>query len=867
MTWWQRLLFRRRAERELDAELRDHLDRLTTEYSATGEPMPDARRQAVLDFGGLDQIKEMCRDVRPARSLEILGRDVWYGLRVLKRSPSFTFVAIACLSLGVGVNTAVFSVFNAVLLKPLPYRQPEELVVVFKTSPQRNIDRTTFGPAEFLDWHGRLSSFTGLAAYQPWAPTLTGVEQTERLVGIRGSGDLMPTLGVAASAGRVLLPDDATARARVVVVSQTLWRRVFHSDPALIGRPVRLDGQPYTVVGIMPATFQFPTRHAEIWTPLMFDASQADRGEIGTAMIARLGPGATLARARADLAASMGTLRQEHADTYAGWEANAIPLRDWHIGASHRRTLWLLIGAVAIVLLTACANVANLLLAWGSARREEFAIRLTLGSSRLRIISQLLTECALLGLGGLVLGLALSVWAREAFVNLLPSGSPFRLLPIVTDWRVITYAVGIALVSVLTAGLAPVRHALRFDPSSMQGSRVASTRLRGSLLVAQAAATVLLLAGAGLLGRSFLNVWNLDPGFSRASVLTARIGLPGGAPASRQIEFFDDLLGRLASAPGSLAAGAISNLPLGGQGSSNYISIEGRPELHSGGEHASAERLSVTPGVLQALRIQVLEGRTFTAADAASAPLVVLVNRTFAARFYPGESPVGKRIKRGTPQAPFPWMTIVGVVGDIKFSSLLDDVEPTIFLAHTQTPVAAMTLVLRTDAPVSAMTAQLRSAVRAIDPNLPVGAIRPFDDIVFDSLADRTFPMLWFACFATLAVMLSALGVHGVVSYALAQRRREFGIRLALGATPRRLLAQALRQSLLPTVAGCALGLGATVWLTRVLSSLAYGIDVRELLWLSAAAAVLPVVVALVSAYPSARRVVSLNPTSVLRLG
>lgn len=857
---------RRRFEDELAEELETHRSLRQRQLEQAGLSARDAEAASRRALGNTTLASEEVRDVRVIRWVETLRRDLGYAFRVLRRNPSFAAVAIGCLALGIGANAAVFSVFSAVLLRPLPYRDPDQLAILCKTSTQRTVSRLTFGPAELLDWHGELTSLTGPAAYQPWAPNLTGVEQSEQLVGVRGSGDLMPLLGVAASAGRVLVPEDVTGRARVVVVSHGLWRRVFRGDPALVGRGIRLDGELHTVVGIMPESFQFPTRQAEIWSPLAIDPGRVDRGEIGTALIGRLAAGATMAQAKAELDARMRALRQAYPGSYTGWDADVVPLRDWHIGANQRRTLWLLLGAVAIVLLASCANVANMLLAWGSARRDEIAVRLTLGSSRGRIVSQLLTECVLLGLGGAALGLALSVWARETFVNLLPPGSPFGLMPIETDWRVVAYALGVAMVSVLAAGLAPVRHALRTELISAHGPRVSATRLRASLLVAQTAATVLLLAGAGLLVRSFVNVWTLDPGFSRTNVQTSRIGLPGGAPASRRIAFFDDLVGRLASAPGAQAVGAISNLPLGGEGSSNYISIEGRPELHTESHHPGAERLSVTPGVFSALRISLLEGRTFTASDTAAAPLVVIVNRTLAARFFPNESAVGKRIKRGTPQAPFPWMTIVGVVGDIKLAGLLGDVGPTIFLAHTQTPTAVMTLVLRTDAPAGAVTEQVRSAVRTIDPNQPVGAIRPFDDIVFDSLAHRTFPMLWIACFAGLAVLLSALGVHGVVSYALAQRRREFGIRLALGASRQRLLGQVLRQSLLPTALGCVLGLAAALWLMRTLSSLVFGIGLGDQIGLFAAAAVFPVIVALASSYPSARRVTALDPTMVLRL-
>jgi putative ABC transport system permease protein len=800
---------------------------------------------------------------RWTRLLGIFVRDARYAARALLKNPRFSAVALVCLALGIGANAAVFSVFNAVLLRPLPYERPDQLGVVFKTSPARNVAVSTFGPAEFFDWNGKTASFESLARYHFWSPTITGVDQSERLTAIRGSGGLLQMLGVRPLAGRIFLPEDEASTTRVVVLSHRLWQRVFHGDSTLVGRAIRLDGEFYNVLGIMPPAFQFPTGQFDLWSPAAIDPASADRGEIGTMLLARLRSGSSLAQARAELASKIQALRVEHVRAYDRWEAEIVPLRAWYVGASQRNTLWLLVGAVGVVLLIACANVANLLLARGSARRSEILIRLALGASRRRVVLQLLIESLTLGVAGGLLGLLLSVWARKAFLNLLPDSSLYRLTAIDIDWRVLLYALALSLVSAVVFGLVPALRATRVTLTGVHAGRVTSTRLRSTLLVAQTATTVLLLAGAILLVRSFMNIWRIDPGFSRSDVVAAPISLPG-IPGAGQTAFYDQLLDRLAAAPDLQAVGAVSNLPLGGGGSSNYISFENRPDLHADqSSQPGAERLSISPALFQTLRIPVLEGRAFTPADSAGAPLVVIVNRTLAARYYPGQSPVGQRIKRGTPTAPFPWMMIVGVVGDVKLSSLLGGVGPTIYLPYAQTPVSAMTVVMRTEAPAATMAAHLQSAVRSINPDQPVGATRPFDDIVLDSLASRRLPMLWIVLFAAMAVALSALGVHGVVSYALQQRAREFAIRLALGAKPANLVSLALRQALVPTAIGSALGLGLAAGLTGLLRSLVFDVSVRDLVSFAIAAA-LPVLVALVSSYPSARTSAAQNPTMVL---
>lgn len=864
MSWLTRLLLRRRAEIELDAELRDHVERLVADYRAAGMSDREARRRARAEFGGVERVKEDCRDVRPARWLEVLLQDVRHAGRVLRRHAGFASTTVLCLALGIGANAAVFSVFSAVLLRPLPYTNPDRLGIVYKTSRTQQDRRSTFGPAEFLDWRNDTHSFEALAMYVPWTPSLTGVDQAAYLTGIRGSGALLHTLGVAPLLGRTFGDADEKSGEHVVVISHRLWQQAFHGDATLLGRGVVLDGQPHIIIGIMPPAFQFPGRQVDVWAPLTIRPEAIDRGEVGFPMLARLRPGVSWAQASAELAARVQTLRREYANTYDDTAAGLLPLRDWLVGGNPRQTLWLLLGAVAVLLLTACVNVANLMLAHGMARRQEMLVRLALGATRRRVMGQLLTESVLLGLAGCVLGLLISLWARDAFVNLLPAGSAYRLAPIVLDWRVITYSLVLSMASVVGAGLLPAIRAARSDLAT-HGPRVTRVSVRAGLLVAQTAAAVVLLAGATLLVRSFVNVWNIDTGFSRANVVAGRVSLPTSTPPPAQTAFYDRLLDRLAAAPQVEAVGAVSFLPLSGEGSGGYFTIEGRPDLDlARGTQPGAARLSVTPGFFSTLQIPVVDGRTFGPADTNGTPLVV-INRAFADQFFPGVSPVGRRIKRGTLPAPFPWMTVIGVVGNVKLLSLFDQTTPTVFLSHAQTPSAAMTVVSRTAGTAEAMALHLRSAVQSIDPTQPVGAVRPFDDVVLDSLTAQRFPMLWLVCFALLAVTLSALGVHGVVSYALRERQREFVIRSVLGTSPSKLARLALRQGLWPTAIGCGIGVLAALALARLVAHLAYGVEIHDRTSLGLAL-VLPLLVAIAASYPSVRRVTHENPATILRL-
>ena len=791
-----------------------------------------------------------------------LFSDLRYALRLARRAPGFTAVAVVCLALGIGANTAVFSVFNTLLLRPLPYRDADRLMAVYETNPGRGWQQAQVCPADFLDWRDQARSFESLAAYRGWTPTLTGVPQAERLAGLRASGALFHTLGVEPLAGRTMNAEDERLRARVVVISHALWHRVFGGDPRLVGRSVRLDGDSYEVVGIMPREFQFPDRQAELWTPMNLDALRGQRGEHELRVIARLQPDTDRERARIELIALMGRIDAEFKN--AGCSADAVPLRDWYVGAATRRTLWLLLGAVSLVLLIACANVANLLLAHASTRESELAIRVTLGATRRRLIAQRFTESAVMAIAGAAFGLGFAVWSRDALLALLPATSVYRLIPAAIDWRVLVYTLALSLATALLFGVLPAISGSRHGIVRIQ-ARGASSRLRGTLLVVQTALAMTLLAGAGLLVRSFLNVWRVDPGFSAGQVLTARVNLPPRFGESDQPAFFDTLLFRLRAAPAVEAAGAVTNIPLGGAGNSSYVTLEGRPAPPDNAiDRPAADRVVVTPGYFEAMRIPLQEGRFFTGADTAGAAGVAIVNREFARRFWPDESPLGRRIKRGTPQAPFPWLTIVGVVGNVKHGGLTSASAPTVYLHHQQTPAAAMTVVVRSTSDPAVMTTRIRSAVREVDADLPVTTIRTLDDVVLGSLAFRWLPTIWMTAFAGLALLVAGLGVYGVVSYAVTRRSREFGIRLALGAERRDLITLAVRQGVWPVALGSVIGGVLAVNLTRFIGGLLHGVGPTDLPSLLTALGLM-LGVSVIASYPPARRVARQDPNLALR--
>ena len=791
-----------------------------------------------------------------------IWQDLRFALKSLTRTPVFAAVAICSLALGIGTNAAVFSVFNAILLRPFPYHDPEKLVAVFETNPKQGVTVTTVCPPDFLDWRRDLTMLEKPAAFRGFEPNLTGVETPERLAGMRVTGDFFATLGTHPLAGRVLNRDDERANNRVVVISQSLRRRVGAQDRDVIGRSFLLNGESHTVVGVMPASFQFPNRLIEVWAPLNLDAERNDLAEHSLRVVARLRAGARLQGARAELTALMARRGPEN----EGDSADLMSLRDWYVGANSRRTLWALLGAVALLLLTACANVANLLLARGSGRTRELLVRAAIGATRGRLLGQLAIESLVLSVVAGAVGLLFAMWSADVLIASLPAGSVYRLAPPTMDWRVLLYTTGLSTIAALLFGAFP---ALRYSRAQLNPSQASTgMSLRGSqrvLLVAQTALAVTLICGAGLLGRGFAAVWSINPGFSSGDVMSARVSVPSSQSDTRAVEFFTDVLRRVAANPSVAAAAAVTFLPLSGEGSGGFITFEGREAMSAeSGNRPGAGRLIVTPGYFNTLGITLREGRPFTDADRADTLPVVVINEAMARRYWPGESPIGKRIKRGIPTATFPWLTIVGVAADVKQFSLMEQPGSLIYLPLTQMPASSMSLMVRSTLSDNAAASLLRTAVRSVDRDQPIAWIRPLDDLVFGSVGGRWLPLLWVSVFAALALVLAGLGVYGVVGYIVEQRRREFGIRMALGADRATLIRLAVRHGLLPALGGTVIGMAAAALLARANSTLFAGVQSFDVPAFAASAAIL-VAIALVAAYPPARRIANEDAVMALR--
>lgn len=848
------------AEREMAREIRAHLALLEEEFEHRGLPPEEAKLAALRAYGGVEQSKELHREARSFIWLEQTLRDVQYGARGLFRTRAFTAAAAIALALGIGANTAVFSVVNAILLRPLPFDDPDRLAAVFETQKS---SRSQVCEADFQDWRERTASFDSMSAFTWWSPNLTGVEEPESLSGLRASGELFETLGIHAAMGRTFGRDAERESARVVVISDSFWRRKFGGDPSLVGKSLRLNGQSFEVIGIMPPGFYFPHREIELWIPMPFRAG-ARRGELEYQAIGRLKPGVTLQQAEAELVSLMKGIAEEF-PLNVNSSAGLMPLHESYAGEG-KRSLLTLLGAVTLVLLLACANVANLLLAKGSSREHELLIRSSLGASRGRLIAQLLTESALLGLVGGGLGLLFAVFSRSGLMAMLPSAAAEYFGPVAIDIRVAAYALAISLASGLIFGIAPALRTSRVNLRPQTGaSRVTARNLHGTMLAVQTALALILLTGAALMMRSFVNVYRVDPGFSTENVQTARINLQAWRyqPESEFAGFFGKVLERVSAIPGVRGAGAVTNLPLSGEGSGGYISFDDRPAPPPG-QTAGAARQIVSPGYFQAMRIPLIEGRTFTEADRAGAPNVAIVDQAMARRFWPGQSPLGRRIKRGTLPAPFPWLTVIGVVGEVKHFSLTGNAGPTVFLPYLQSPSPAMNIVVRGDASPQTLAAHIRAAVRAVDPDQPLAAVRTLDDVRWGSLSPRRMMALWLGIFSAIALVLAAVGVYGVVNYAVAQRTREFGIRVALGAEGRDLLMTAVGRGLAAVGVGIAIGLVGSVGMTRLLRSELYGVGPFDALTFVGSAAVLAVV-GVAASYLPARRAMSLDPVAALR--
>jgi predicted permease len=805
--------------------------------------------------------------------VETMLQDLRYGLRMLVGSPAFTFVAVLTLALGIGASTAIFSVVNGVLLRPFPFEDPERVVTLWENNVKDGIERDDVSPPNFLDWQDQSSAFDEMAAINPHSFDYAGNGEPDVLVASRVTTGFFRILGVEALHGRTFLPEEyEPGGGQVVVLSYGVWQQKFGGDPSIVGERLVLDDQPYTVVGVMPREFQLNlfAREAEVWAPEVFgEAARRQRRATYLKVIARLEPGTTPAQARAEMATVASRLAAEHPQTNAGIGVTVVPLPEQLVGRV-RQALMVLFGAVGFVLLIACANVANLLLARGGEREREFAIRAAMGADRSRLVRQFLTESALLALLGCAGGLVLASWALDLIVAVSPAGIP-RMQDVGLDRPVLGFAVGISLLTALVFGAAPSFQFSRLDlvRSLKEAGQTASAspvrhRLRSLLVVAEVALAVVLLAGAGLLLRSFVSLLRVDPGFAVDSVATLQVFVwDRYARPDERIGYFQQAHERLLELPGVEAAGAVSALPLLDSSStpSFPFAVEGRPAPPSGQEPTVTYTVA-TIDYFRAMRIPLVSGRTFDRFDTQERVRVALVNETLARREWPGEDPVGKRI---TVQARKPvTLEVAGVVGDTRQAGLESESRPELFVPHAQDPSGSMIFVVRTATEPAAMLAAIKARIWEVNKTQPFYRVATMEQLLAASLAERRFSMLLMGSFAVLALVLAAVGIYGVISFATNQRTREIGIRLALGAQPRDVLGLVVSQGMMPVMVGLATGLAGALALARAISSLLYGVSPADPITFAGISLVLGGA-ALLACYLPARRAARVDPVVALR--
>jgi putative ABC transport system permease protein len=871
------LLRRALVERELDEELRHHIEQQTEQNVRLGMSPEEARDEARKAFGGVEQSKERSRDARGVRWIEELWQDLRYGLRMLLKNRGFTVVAMLTLALGIGANTAIFSVVNSVLLRSLPYQDPERIVQIWNA----NGGLTTQGPIsepEFNEYRNQSQSFDQVAAYVVFPNNLTGIKEPERVLTAATSSGFFPALGVRMELGRPYSSDeDQRGRNGVVVLSHRLWQRHFSSDPNLIGKAIILNGRSRTVIGITPPGFGFPSDKVDAWTPAAINPASTTTGAHYLNVIARLRPESALDQAKAELKVAVDRIKQRFPEYYKGAEgftARVVPLREEIVG-DIRPALLVLFGSVGFILLIACANVANLLLARAATRQKEVAVRMALGASRRRILRQLLTESLLLSVLGGAFGLLLAYWGIRFLVAERPPALP-RIDEINIDGWALGFTMLVSLLTGMIFGLAPALYSSKPDlnGSLKEGGRggaesMGHNRARGLLVVSQVTLSVVLLVGAGLMIKSFWRLMQVNPGYNPENVLTLRLSLPGGTPYPQAIAFYQQLTQRAAALPGAQAAAIVSQLPLDAPRSNVSFEVEGQPSEFNNDDDPIADFNTISSDYFLTMGIPLLHGRSFTDRDNAQSPTVVIVNQSLARRLWPGEDPIGKRIRL---IEGMPWMSIVGVAPDLKNQSLSAVARQEIYLPYVQanfgqnqnfTPYT-IGLVARAALDPASLSGAIRGEVRALDKSLPVYDIKPMERIVADSISQPHFTTLLLSGFAGIALILVTVGVYGVISYSVAQRTREIGIRKALGAQTRDVMTLFVGQGLALALIGVTIGSVVAFALTRVMTKLLYEVSATDAATFIAVP-LLITTVSLMACYVPVRRAVKIDPMIALR--
>ena len=873
---WLRSLFRRNtAEKELGSELRFHIERQVEENIAAGMPPKEARRAAIREFGGVEQAKEECRDARRVNYLENLTKDIRYGFRMLRKSPSFTFFAVAVLALGIAANSAIFSIADAVLVRPLPYADSNRLVIVWEEASAYGFPKNTPAPGNFSDWKSRNQVFDDVAATGFGGSfNLTGKGLPEKLTGREATANLFSVLGVTPALGRDFRPeDDIPGATPVAILSHGLWLRRFGGDPQILGKDISLNYEKCIVVGVMKSGFQFPDRETELWVPERFTKKQlANHDSHYLEVVARLKPGVSLKAANADLSVIAHQVEKEHPDSNSKVGAFAVPLREEFAGDT-RPAILMLVGAVCFVLLIACANVANLLLSRATGRRREMAMRLALGATRTRIVQQMLTESVLLAIFAGFAGLLLSVWGTRFLAKLIPA-SIAPLSGTGVDGRVLLFTLAVTLATGILFGIIPASRVSQFHltPSLKQGggqSGVGSggQRLRDGLVICEVALAIILLAGGALMIRSLQNLYHLDPGFRAEHVLVAHTPLPAQRykDLAQRTAFYDQVLAKVESLPGVVAAGYTTWIPLTNEGGAMGVTLEGRPEPAPGQAFVPNVRI-ISKDYAAALGMKLIEGRLFERGDGFGKPLVALVNQTMARNYWSGENPVGKRFKTGGFAEKSPWITVAGIVGDIHQAGPDLPARAEMYFPYQQQDdgFSPEYLAVRTSGEPMALAEIVRQQVWAVDKEQPVAGVMPLEDLVDDNLSARKMQASLLSGFAGLALLLVTLGIYAVLSFAVTQRTQEIGVRVALGAQPRDVLLMIFSQGFKLFLIGAAIGLAGALALSRALVHLLFGVSAYDPASF-ASVTILLAVVALLACYVPARRATRVDPLIALR--
>lgn len=861
-----------RAEREMAREIESHLALLQEDLERRGLNPEEAKLAARRQYGGVEQAKELHREARSFLWLEQRLKDIRYGARNLLRTPGFTAVAILTLALGIGANTAVFSVVNAVLLRPLAYRDPDRLVTLLHdgTDP--------VAVANYIDWRDQSRSFEAMGAAEYWSPNLTNSDPPEHLIGLKLTQELLPMLGIEPLLGRLFIAgEDQKGSEHEVILSYRLWVRRFNRDPAVLGKQITLNGEGYTVVGVMPKEFKFApfwATRAELWVPQAFGDRIHNRGGNSLRVFARLKQDATLAQARAEMATITARLDRQYPGSNRRVEIT--PLKENVVGKVETPLL-MLMGAVGFVLLIACANVTHMLLARTADRQREIAVRTALGAGRARVIGQFLTENFLLASAGASAGLLIAFWGTKALVALSPAYLP-GVDNVGIDARVLLFSLGATVLMSVVFGLAPAMHAAigNLSGALKEGGRAGTdgrrrNQIRSFLVASEFALAFVLLIGAGLMIRSFSALQSVDPGFNPKNVLSMVVSVAGSqeAEASRRPIFYRQLLEQVRALPGVESASGINHLPLVGDMWGRSLTFEGRPAARPGEQPAAVYRI-VMPGYFETMRLPVLRGRAIASTDDMRAPGVVIINERAASSYWPGEDPIGKRIAIGDAKD---WLTIIGVVKNAKQLDWASVPYPEVYLAGLQTRdyledpqahMAYITLVARTTGDPADMAPAVKRIVWSLNRNLPVSEVLTMDQVVAIATAQPRFEMLLLGAFAAVALVLAAVGIYGVMNYSVSRRTHEIGIRMSLGASRAEVLRMVVTQGMKQALTGSIVGIAGALVLSRLMDKILYGVRSTDPFTFGAVAFVLGLAALLATCVP-ARRAIRIEPMVALR--